>query len=121
MNVNERRFVMAPKFYHYDMSQWKRCWEDVAYADQDPRQKMDIIIPDKGDGPFPLIVFVHGGGWVSGDKRENTILGPFQAVSQGYAVAAVEYRLAPAATWPLPLYDVKAAGYADDRHRYRSE
>lgn len=100
---------MAPKFYHYDMNQWKRHWDDVRYCDRDERQKMDIIIPDEGDGPFPLIVFVHGGGWVSGDKRENTMPGAFKAISQGYALASVEYRLAPAVTWPMPLYDVKAA------------
>ncbi|MGI6591448.1 MAG: alpha/beta hydrolase fold domain-containing protein [Eggerthellaceae bacterium] len=100
---------MAPKFYHYDLSQWKRHYADVVYAHQDPRQKMDIILPDEGEGPFPLIVFVHGGGWVSGDKRENTMPGAFKAVSQGYALASVEYRLAPDATWPMPLYDVKAA------------
>ena len=69
---------MAPKFYHYDMNQWKRHWDDVRYCDRDERQKMDIIIPDEGDGPFPLIVFVHGGGWVSGDKRENTMPGAFK-------------------------------------------
>lgn len=100
---------MAPKFYHFDMTQWKHHWDDVAYCNQDPRQKMDIILPDEGEGPFPLIVFVHGGGWVSGDKRENTMPGAFKVMSQGYALASIEYRLAPDVTWPMPLYDVKAA------------
>lgn len=100
---------MAEKFYPIDPAQWKRCWMDVRYADQDPRQVMDIILPEEGDGPFPLIVFTHGGGWVSGDKRENTMPGAYKVMSQGYALAAVEYRLAPKATWPSPCYDVKAA------------
>lgn len=108
-NRERSKTPMDPKFYQYDLTQWKRCYADIEYAHQNPRQKLDLILPDEGDGPFPLIVFVHGGGWVSGDKRDNTMPGPFKAVSQGYAIASIEYRLAPAVTWPLPLYDVKAA------------
>ncbi len=55
---------MASYFHEIDPTQFKRYWLDVSYADHDPRQKMDIWLPDEGDGPFPLIVFVHGGGWV---------------------------------------------------------
>lgn len=100
---------MASYFQEIDPSQFKRHYLDVEYADHDPRQKLDIWLPNEGDGPFPLIVFVHGGGWVGGDKRENTIPGVFKVMSQGYALACVEYRIAPAAVWPDPLYDVRAA------------
>lgn len=100
---------MESPFKQIDPTQFKRYWLDVPYADQDPRQVMDIWLPDEGEGPFPLIVFVHGGGWMFGDKRENTMPGIFKVMSQGYALACVEYRLAPAVHWPEPLFDVRAA------------
>lgn len=96
-------------FYEVDPNQFSRKWLDVAYAHEDPRQTMDIWLPEEGEGPHPLIVFVHGGGWISGYKRENTMPGIFKIMSQGYAVACIEYRLAPAAHWPEPLEDVRAA------------
>lgn len=99
---------MASKFHEIDPSQFKRHWLDVAYGD-DPRQNMDIWLPDEGDGPFPLIVFTHGGGWVGGDKREDTMPGAFKVMSQGYALACVNYRLAPDVVWPAPLEDVRCA------------
>ena len=57
-----------------------------------------------------LVVFIHGGGWVTGDKRGPL---PTTAVEfflePGYAVASVNYRLADEATFPAQLLDVKAA------------
>lgn len=100
---------MGTKFYDLDPAQFKRCWLDVPYANQDPRQVMDIYLPDEGEGPFPLIIFCNGGGWVQQNKRNNTMPGPFQAVSQGYALASISYRLAPGVTFPAFVYDVKAA------------
>lgn len=58
--------------------------------------------------PCPCLVVIHGGGWQSGSPDE------FQAwnehwTTQGYAVAAIEYRLAPQNQWPAPLEDVQEA------------
>lgn len=49
-------------FREIDPAQFARHFLDVPYADEDPRQVMDIWLPNEGEGPFPLIVFVHGGG-----------------------------------------------------------
>lgn len=97
---------MASFFKEIDPTQFKRYWLDVPFG-EDPRQTMDIWLPDEGDGPFPLIVFVHGGGWVGGDKRENTMPGAFKVMSQGYALACINYRIAPDVVWPAPLEDVR--------------
>lgn len=97
---------MASFFKEIDPAQFKRYWLDVPFG-EDPRQTMDIWLPDEGDGPFPLIVFVHGGGWVGGDKRENTMPGVFKVMSQGYALACINYRIAPDVVWPAPLEDVR--------------
>ncbi len=59
-------------------------------------------------GPSPVVVVIHGGGWNSGSPREFEALN--QCLAQaGYAVAAIEYRLAPRWTWPAPREDVLAA------------
>lgn len=100
---------MESPFKPVDPSQFANHHLDVAYADEDPRQVLDLWLPNEGTGPFPLVVFVHGGGWVSGDKRENTMPGVFKFPSQGYALACVEYRLVPDVRWPEPLEDVRAA------------
>lgn len=70
-------------------------------------QPLDFY-PARGRANAPCVVMVHGGGWDSGDKAQ---LPQFNAAltTMGYAVAAVSYRLAPAATWPAPREDVLAA------------
>lgn len=57
----------------------------------------------------PLVVYVHGGGWRSGDKADGGAerLGPMAA--HGVTVASVNYRLVPGATFPDQLHDVKGA------------
>ncbi len=99
-----------PVFKDIDTTQFKRCWIDVPYATTNhPDQKLDLYLPDEGNGPFPLIIFVHGGGWVMGGRRKNTMPGVFKFMSQGYAMATIEYRLAPEVHWPAPLEDVRTA------------
>ncbi len=69
--------------------------------------KLDFVRP-RGDGPFPLVVCIHGGGWRQGSRTEYK---DFQTnmAGQGIASASVQYRLAPQATFPAPLDDIKAA------------
>jgi acetyl esterase/lipase len=47
-----------------DTSHVKRKWLDLPYAHQSPTQKLDIYLPEKGDGPFPVIFVIHGGAWI---------------------------------------------------------
>ena len=47
----------------------KRKYENVAYG-PDPLQALDIYLPENGDGPFPVIINVHGGGMTSCDKHD---------------------------------------------------
>ncbi len=93
-----------------DMTQFTRKALDIPYTkSKSPRQTLDIIYPTTGEAPYKLIVVFHGGGWVKGDKQSESIGSIFQAVTQGYAVATVNYRLSDEVTWPKPLHDAKAA------------
>lgn len=70
--------------------------------------RLDLYTP-AGTPPFPTIVWVHGGGWQSGDKS----LAPGHAArrqrERGYAVASIEYRLSGEAVFPAQIHDCKAA------------
>lgn len=62
----------------------------------------------KGDGPRPLLVYIHGGGWVGGDKKQDTAkYQPF--LDQGISCAAVNYRLTGEAALPAPVHDAARA------------
>ena len=53
-----------------DVDAIERKFLGVAYGD-DPKQKMNIYLPPSGEGPFPVIFFLHGGGWQSGTVRSG--------------------------------------------------
>ena len=62
----------------------------------------------EGDGPRPLLVFIHGGGWRGGDKtRSPASYVPF--LKQGVSYAAVNYRLSGEASLPAPVHDAARA------------
>lgn len=71
-------------------------------------QRLDLHVPD-GPGPWPLLVFVHGGGWQSGDKALSPSGAQLRQATRGYAVASVNYRLSGVAPHPAQVHDVKAA------------
>jgi acetyl esterase/lipase len=87
----------------------QRKWLDIPYANQSPTQKLDIYLPDEGNGPFPLIVSIHGGGFMFGDKADVMNLSMMQGRSRGYAVACINYRMSHEAIWPAQIFDCKAA------------
>ena len=92
-----------------DVRQVRRKWLDVAYAAQSPSQVLDIYLPEEGEGPFPTYVFIHGGAFIAGDKRDVQFLLAADGIRRGYAVASVEYRKGFESKAPNALYDVKAA------------
>jgi acetyl esterase/lipase len=78
---------------------------DIEYAKTgDLSLKLDVHRPDKSRPP--LIVYVHGGAWRGGTKRDMP-LGAL--VTQGFAVASVDYRLSTEAQFPAQVHDIKAA------------
>ncbi len=83
-------------------------YSNVAYADVSPSQVLDIWIPEGGEPPYPLVVFVHGGAFMMGDKSMD-IAHIADVLDAGYAAAGVNYRLSGEALFPAAVQDVKAA------------
>ena len=82
---------------------------DLAYvADGDESHKLDLFVPEKADGPLPLVIWVHGGGWQKGSKEGCPPLRNGY-VGRGYAVASLNYRISSQATFPAQIEDCKAA------------
>lgn len=62
----------------------------------------------KGDGPRPLLVHIHGGGWVAGDKKQNAATVQL-FLDKGISYAAINYRLTPDSPLPAPVHDAARA------------
>jgi acetyl esterase/lipase len=101
----EEEFAPPPM----DTSRIKRKWLDVPYADKSDAQKLDIYLPDEGDGPFPVIATLHGGAWMFGDKGDDFNRPFLEGVKRGYAVACINYRLSSEAHFPCQIHDCKTA------------
>lgn len=81
--------------------------------------KADLYLP-KGDGPFPVAVYIHGGGWTSGDRKQLRRQAAHMA-EKGVAGFAIDYRLAPANLFPAAWEDSQAAvkWVRDNATKYR--
>ena len=68
---------------------------DIAYREGNDAWKLDLAMPtERSAKPRPAIVFVHGGGWVSGDKRKTSFLKPtLEFATKGYVCITINYRL----------------------------
>jgi len=79
---------------------------DVAYvANGHPRQRLDLYLPRGGD-KRPLIIVIHGGAFLGGDKGDENVA---QFLKAGYAAASLNYRLSGDAIFPAAVEDCKAA------------
>ena len=97
MNNRETFLKTEPEM---DITQFAKTELDLAYADESPNQILDIFYPEDGEGPYPLVIVFHGGAFAAGHKRTHYIKSMCLPVTQGYAVATVEYRLLQEAKWP---------------------
>lgn len=84
---------------------------DVAYANTSESQKLDIYLPDniKESEAVPVIVYVHGGAFKTGDKSGGVLGSVLEGVKKGYAVVSINYRMSGEATFPAAIEDAKAA------------
>jgi len=80
---------------------------DVTYGDH-PRNRLDLWRP-KGAGPFPLVLYIHGGGFRAGDKNTLAPVALKSYLDAGWAVAAINYRFTDAAPAPAQYLDCARA------------
>jgi acetyl esterase/lipase len=82
---------------------------DLIYATYGARHlHLDLYLPKSGAGPFPAVVYIHGGGWRIGNKlafRRQAV----HMATRGFVGACIEYRLLGEAKYPAAVYDAKAA------------
>ena len=88
-----------------------RIERDVKYGTAD-RNLLDVFMPETASSPRPVLIFVHGGAFVAGNKHapgspfyDNIML---WAVKNGFVGVNMTYRLAPQSPWPAAAEDVAA-------------
>ena len=81
-------------------------------SDTDPKHLLDIYLPADAKGKLPLVIFIHGGGWLSNDKysdmgyMKKTVA---EIISSGFALASIDYRFSTQAVFPAQMLDCNRA------------
>lgn len=79
----------------------------LTYATVEGRElKLDLYRPAGDSRTLPVIVWIYGGGWITGDRSPCIIA---RYAQRGYAIASIDYRLANEARWPAQIHDCKSA------------
>jgi len=110
--MNSSRELFAPRVLRPGQVAGCTVTRDLAYGG-DVRHRLDLFAPAGTDRARPVFVFVHGGGFVQGDKGAADA--PFYsnvgawAAQQGYVGVTLTYRLAPAHPWPAGSADLDLA------------
>jgi triacylglycerol lipase len=79
---------------------------DIAYGD-DERHRLDLYLPLNAGGPAPVVVFLHGGGFIRGDKADREPVGHYFS-RHGVLAIVPNYRLGPRHRWPAGAQDVSS-------------
>lgn len=112
--IDLSRFVTDFKNMSQDNWGWpdnpiQATYRDLEYGKyNDEPLLLDLYLPEDNQESYPLIVFVHGGGWMVGSK-ELIEPGVFELIDQGYAVASIGYSLVDKAQWPVQGQEIKGA------------
>lgn len=106
-------------------------YDNINYNnDNHNKHLLDIYLPPHVDGKIPLVIFIHGGAWLSNDKyadmgyMKRTVS---EIISSGFALASIDYRFSTEAVFPAQIQDCNravsflydnAAQYGFDRNRF---
>jgi len=83
---------------------------NIDYGEHGLRNRLDIFRPTVRSGrPLPVLIQIHGGGWVYGDKERQALPLMYHLASRGWMCVAINYRLAPKERFPAMLTDVLRA------------
>lgn len=96
-----------------------RIYLDLAYCGENstPSEKLHLLLPEEGEGPWPVLISVHGGAFSGNNSTRKhevsfTQKAAFAGLAHGYAVACVDYTLQTSkgpAVFPLAIQEVRAA------------
>jgi acetyl esterase/lipase len=108
LRIDRRRLIAGP------VARWKTRYvqeRNLAYGDAGRRNQLDIWrrkdLPL--DGRAPVLLQVHGGAWVIGNKEQQALPLLGHMAENGWVCVSINYRLSPRATWPDHIVDVKRA------------
>jgi acetyl esterase/lipase len=113
-NASRSQTPPATMAEHQEWPEIRPSITNLAYAEKSAAEKLDLYLPAKGSAPAPLVIWIHGGGFMVGDKasmprrnfgpapKPTGMFGPYQIqvpnaaalVAKGYAVVSLNYRLA---------------------------
>jgi acetyl esterase/lipase len=100
---------MAMPGVDFPVTRARPRFRDLQYANVSEAQKLDLYLP-LGEGPFPVVLLIHGGGFMFGDKADDLSKGGTDTLlARGYAVAVINYRLSGEAQAPAQIQDAKTA------------
>ena len=109
LKVTWQQIALADEVYYKSATRPKgvNLLENIAYLDDnDPMHLMDIAYPENNTAVLPVIVHIHGGGWVYGHKDTYYKYYAMELSKRGYAVLTINYRLAFKDPFPSMIIDI---------------
>lgn len=95
--------------FHFSRSGVKE-YNNIAYGDAGKRNLLDIYQPREArEGGFPVLLQVHGGAWMIGEKEQQAKPLMYHMAQRGWLCVAINYRLSPKEAFPAHIVDVKKA------------
>ena len=88
----------------YDLQGDGQLFADICYKSASEKNKLDLYMPSVKKEKYPVVVFIHGGGFIQSDKSRH-LSGILNVLQDGYAVVSVNYRLNNEMIYPENLQD----------------
>ncbi|WP_276352207.1 alpha/beta hydrolase [Cohnella caldifontis] len=98
-----------PALPRLNKERFARKWLDIPYTNLPDSKKLDVYLPEDGNGPYPAVLYIHGGGFFLGSKDDVTSAHALHAPDRGYAAVVIDYSLSLEASFPTQIHEVKAA------------
>lgn len=107
-SIVRRRLVSGPLANH--AKPWRRA-RNLSYGEFGTRNQLDIWAREDlpRDGRAPVLLQVHGGAWIMGNKDQQAMPLMAHMAERGWVCVSINYRLSPRSTWPDHIVDVKRA------------
>lgn len=98
-------FIYLKEDDHYNLGNYGKLISNIPYDDLSDKNTLDLYLPNVHNKVIPLVIFIHGGAFVKGDKTRH-LGGALQVLQRGYALASVNYRLNDEVQYPGFIRDV---------------